>query len=213
MNSPGQNLPQNNFRPVPAYFYLQKTPLVAEQLLGKGLFLPSSQGPLLAEIVETEAYLGEGLDPASHSHKGVSKRNASMFEGGGTLYVYLIYGVNHCINVVTGKKGTGEAVLIRAAKPLLGIDQMCKNRGLPLDNSPKTLKNLLNGPGKLAKAFGIDLQHDGLTFSRKTFQIVDLGKKYSAKEITYSPRIGISKAQDLHLRFFVTKSEFISKRK
>lgn len=186
---------------------------VAQELLGKGLLLRQGKALLLAEIVETEGYLGVGLDPASHAHRGKSKRNASMFKRGGTSYVYLIYGVNHCLNVVTREKEIGEAVLIRAAKPLLGIEQMHKNRGLPLDNRPKTLKNLLNGPGKLAKAFGIDLQHDGLPLDRKNFAIVDLGRTYTAEEVVSSPRIGITKAADLHYRFFLKDSEFISRRK
>lgn len=222
MNSPAQNSLLSKLNPsktfvnlqaLPRKFYLQETSTVAKKLLGKGLLRISPEGPLLCEIIETEAYYGGGKDAASHAHKGLSKRNASMFELGGTSYVYLIYGINHCLNVVTSKKGVANAVLLRAGKPLMGIEQMYENRGLPLDNSSKTLKNLLNGPGKLAKAFGIDLQHDGLTFNRKDFRIVDLGRVYSSKEVTSTTRVGISQAKDLQLRFFVTESDFVSRKK
>lgn len=209
MNSPAQNSLRN--KTLASTFFQKNTTRVAKELLGKGLFVRAKHGALLAEIVETEAYLGDE-DAASHAFRGPTKRNASMFKSGGTLYVYLIYGINHCINVVTGVEGSGEAVLIRAAKPLLGIEQMYKNRGLPLDNSVKSLKNLLNGPGKLAKAFGIDLQHDGITLDRKDFRLVDLGKKYTPKQIAKTTRIGITKAADLHFRFFVKDSEFVSRR-
>lgn len=163
---------------------------------------------MLAEIVETEAYLYRD-DLACHASRGATPRNQPMFESGGTCYVYLIYGINLCMNVVTEAAGIGSAVLLRAVAPLLGESLMRKNRRLPAKYKPSLLTG---GPGKLTQALGIDLSHNGLTFHQKNFKIVDLKRDLREEEIGVSPRIGITKSAELPLRFFIRESPWLSKR-
>lgn len=196
-----------NLRPLPSEFYLQNTVEVARQLLGKGLYVRRGKAELLVEITEVEAYLA-GKDPASHAFRGLTKRNWPMFEGGGTCYVYLSYGINYCMNVATQKKGIGEAILLRAAAPILGIETLRKNRG----SRDIPDRNLLSGPGKLTQALGIDLSYNGLAFDRDDLKIVDLGKALTNKSIGTSPRIGISKAKEDELRFFIKGSPWLSRK-
>ncbi|MBI4406273.1 MAG: DNA-3-methyladenine glycosylase [Deltaproteobacteria bacterium] len=184
--------------PLPRDFYLRDTPSVARELLGKGLVIHASE-PLVVQIVEVEAYLGF-KDEASHAFRGLTKRNWPMFESGGTCYVYLSYGVHYCMNVVTEKKGVGEAVLLRGGLAILGQEKMLKNRGI----APGRSAHLLDGPGKLTRALGVNLRHNGLHFDQDDFKLVDLGIKISADQVVRSQRVGISKAQALELRFFVT---------
>src|SRR5262249_12525637 len=137
--------------PLSPGFFLRKTVRVAHELLGKGLFVRQRETTMLVEIVEVEAYLG-GADPASHAYRGPTPRNRAMFERGGTCYVYLSYGINYCMNVATQGKGKGEAILFRAAAPLLGRDAMLKNRRVENDHGGITDRILLSGPGKLCQA-------------------------------------------------------------
>jgi DNA-3-methyladenine glycosylase len=192
--------------PLPQSFFMKDTAAVARDLLGKGLYVQKDGKEMLVEIVETEAYLGSE-DAASHAFRGITKRNEAMFEQGGTCYVYLSYGINYCMNVATQKKGLGEAVLLRAAAPLLGENSMRMNRGFTETSS---IKNLTNGPGKLTQALGVNLNYNGFTFDRADFRLVDLKRKISPKLIGISSRIGISKAQDMELRFFVKSSPWVS---
>ncbi|MGB5529392.1 MAG: DNA-3-methyladenine glycosylase, partial [Ignavibacteriaceae bacterium] len=142
-------------------FYQRELLQVAKDLLGK-IFVKYSTGKLLAgKIVEVEAYHGD-FDQAAHSYSGITKRTEIMFEEGGYLYVYFTYGVHHCCNIVTGKKGQGTAVLIRALEPVNGINIMIKNRfGRKLKNENEIF-NLTSGPGKVCQAFGIDRTHSGI---------------------------------------------------
>ncbi len=196
---------------MPRSFYEDETLVVARRLLGKVLVVHAASATrsikdtIAVEIVEVEAYLG-GADPASHAYRGVTKRNAVMFEGGGSCYVYLSYGLNYCMNVSTRGPGIGEAVLFRAARPIFGIDSIRKRRALI-----KTDFGLLNGPGKLTKGLGIDLTYNGFTFDRPDFKIVDLGTRVPAKLISESPRIGISKAAEKPWRFFLKDSPWVSR--
>ncbi len=199
-----------NLRPLQRNFYLQDTPQIAQLLLGKGLLVKDGYTHLLVQLVETEAYLRE--DPASHSYRGVTKRNWPMFESGGTCYVYLSYGVNFCMNVVTRKKGCGEAVLLRAAAPVAGLDRMFQNRKFNKSQKNKTkLNSLLNGPGKLTQALGINLLHNGESFFGELLQIVDLGIHLSDSEIVASPRIGLTKAREKMYRYCIRESPWISR--
>jgi len=196
--------------PLEQHFYIGKAPQVAKSLLGKGLFVSHGKKNLLCQIVEVEAYLGSE-DPASHAFKGATTRNLSMFKAGGTCYVYLSYGLNFCMNVVTGTEGVGSAVLIRAALPLLGAIEMAKNRNISGPLTTKSLINLMNGPGKLTQALGINRNFDGLSFDQSTFKIVNLNVKIPKHQIGLSPRIGISKAKEENLRFYIKGSEFLSR--
>lgn len=175
---------------------------MARRLLGKVLVVRAEDGAAAGEIVEVEAYLGEA-DPASHAYRGLRPRNRSMFASGGTCYVYLSYGVNHCMNVVTGPAGIGQAVLLRALTPVVGVARMEERRG--------GAKGIANGPGKLTQALGIGLEFDGRDFFGDDLKIVDPGRRLPRGAIATSPRIGISKAADLPLRFYLWSSPDISR--
>jgi DNA-3-methyladenine glycosylase len=125
-----------------------------------------------------------------------------MFEEAGRAYVYLIYGMYHCLNIVSGKKGEGEAVLIRALQPITGIEIMQKKR------KTKKIENLCNGPGKLTQAFGITRKQNNLSLLSGDFRIYDSKIK---PEISTSARIGLSEGKELQLRFFITGNRFVSK--
>jgi DNA-3-methyladenine glycosylase len=191
-------------------FYQRELLKVAKDFLGKFL-VKSSDGKILAgKIVELEAYHGD-FDQAAHSYGGITNRNKIMFEEGGYLYVYFTYGAHHCCNVVTGKKGQGTAVLIRAVEPVSGIDRMIKNRfGRKLKNE-KEIFNLTSGPGKLCKAFGIDRTHSGIDLSGKEIFILD-NKKNPKKETGVSTRIGITRSTDLPWRFFIKNNPYLSRK-
>ena len=182
--------------------FQKDTVSVAKELLGMYLVHKSNEGMTVGKIVETEAYLQN--DPGSHSHKGMTKRNAQMFGKAGTAYVYLIYGVYHCFNVVTNKEGGGEAVLIRALEPVKGIALMKKRR--KTDNE----KNLCNGPGKLVIAMGVTKEHNGTNLLSGSLSLLPR-KTNDRFEICTSTRIGISVGKELPYRFFIQKNPFISK--
>jgi len=130
-----------------------------------------------------------------------------MFLVGGTCYVYRSYGIHLCMNVVTGPINRGEAVLLRAAEPLMGHEIFARNRGLGPRFSGSALPPVaMNGPAKLTQALGIDARYDGLTFDRDDFKLVDLGDPPGSGEIIAARRIGISKAQDLRRRFHLRDS-------
>ena len=197
------------WRILPAAFFQRDVLVVARDLLGKGLLLqpPHAPEPLLAEISEVEAYMGD-VDPASHTFRGETPRNRSMFSGGGTLYVYISYGMHFCMNVVTGAKGSGHAVLLRAARPLLGVSVMARRRGIELPiaaaRNVRFNRQLLGGPGKLAQAFGVDRSLDGVKLGRESgIAVVALAANAFSDlggTIRVTPRIGISKAVDLPYR-------------
>ena len=184
-------------------FYLQDTAKIAEELIGTTLVKIENSNLIAGKIVETEAYLSEN-DEASHSFSGKSKRNAPMFEEGGILYVYLIYGVHHCINIVTEEQWKGCAVLIRAIEPIEGIEIMQKNR--QIDNI-----NLLGkGPGNTAKALNFTRNDNYSSLTSEKLHIIE---RKSSVEIGKSERIGISKSKELQLRFFDLNSKFVSGKK
>ncbi len=132
-------------------FYLRGAIEVAKDLLGHLLVRKTAQGKIVTRIVETEAYVGPE-DKACHAYNNKkTKRTEAMFKPGGYSYVYLIYGIHNCFNVVTATKGKPEAVLIRAVEPVEGLDLIKQNRDIKGNE-----KNLTNGPGKLSQALEID---------------------------------------------------------
>jgi len=145
-------------------------------------------------IVETEAYTQ--TDPASHSFKGPTVRNAVMFGPPGRLYVYLSYGIHCCANVVTGAEGDGQAVLLRAIMPTVGLDVIRSRRRGRSD------RDLANGPGKLCEALGIGLDDDGVDVTSRTspIRIVDDATTAHGTPIV-GPRVGLGKAIDTPWRF------------
>jgi len=183
---------------------------VAKDLLGK-IFVYNTPGQVLAaRIVEVEAYKGS-VDEAAHSFSGVSERNEVMFRTGGFLYVYFIYGVHFCCNVVTGKEGIGDACLIRGMEPLEGIDIFSKNRFNRNDLSEKEIIMLLNGPGKICRGFNIDKRLNGIDLTGNTIYILN-ADKIKKSEIVTVKRVGISKSKDLPWRFYIKDNKYISKK-
>lgn len=166
----------------------------APRLLGK-LFLRRTGGEYAGGIItETEAY--EQHEPASHSYRGETERNKVMFGPGGFLYVYFIYGMHYCANVVTGKKGSGQAVLIRSVFPLFGLEY------IRLKRNRKELKTekLLSGPGNVCKGLAISKGENGADLRGDEILIAEPLKKTKFR-IESSPRIGITKAAELPWRF------------
>lgn len=173
---------------LPREFYLKDTVTVAKNLLGKRIIRKINHNEITGIITETEAYRHTD-DPASHAFKKITDRNKAMFGDVGFAYVYFTYGMHFCFNVVAKnpKKAAG-AVLIRAIEPEKGIKIMQKNRGI------QNLKNLTNGPAKLAQALDITKEHYGLDLTKKSKLYITEGIK--SEKITTSQRIGITKAVD-----------------
>jgi DNA-3-methyladenine glycosylase len=188
---------------------------VARDLLGKILVRRQGRQTLTARIVETEAYLGQG-DPAAHAAAGRTQRNAVIFGPPGRAYVYFIYGNHYCLNVSCQPAGKAGCVLFRAAEPISGIARMAKNRGLQPRRSktglsPADLRRVTNGPGKLTRALAITRAHNGvhLTDPTEALYLADDGSpKLGAKT---TPRIGITKAKTLRLRYVGAGNQFVSK--
>ncbi|HTR81818.1 MAG TPA: DNA-3-methyladenine glycosylase [Bacteroidota bacterium] len=195
-----------NFQKLPRSFYTRPTLRVAKDLLGKILVRKIGKTILAGKIVEVEAYLGS-KDPASHAYRGQTKRNEVMFREGGHLYVYFTYGMHFCANVVTGREGIAEAVLVRGVEPLEGIGRMKKNRGLQSSE-----ENLTNGPAKFCQAFDIGREQNGADLLGKEIFICD-AKRTSRALICTSTRIGITNAQDRRWRFFIRENKWVSKSK
>ena len=158
-------------------------------------------GGLKGIIVETEAYLYRG-DPGCHASRGPTARNAPMFGPAGRVYVYLIYGMYHCLNIVSGKEGEGEAVLIRALEPVSGIPLMQRRR------KSGDIENLCNGPGKLTQAFGITKRHNDTSLLDGPLFVCGGRKRV---EVCTSARIGLSAGKELPLRFYIKGSKFVSR--
>jgi DNA-3-methyladenine glycosylase len=165
----------------------------ARNLLGWELVHHTPAGEIGGIIIETEAYTQE--DEASHSFRGLTDRNAPMFEEAGYIYMYFIYGMHWCLNIVSGPKGHGEAVLIRALKPTRGIELMKQYRKTELES------RLTNGPGSLVQALALPTAYSGLPIEKTSLEL--LPPLNPIKNIHTSPRIGIRKATDKHWRYSV----------
>ncbi len=190
-------------------FYGRPTIDVAQDLLGCCLVHEEGGTTTAGKIVETEAYLSG--DPAAHSFIGKTKRNAVLFGPVGHSYVYLIYGMHYCVNVVTGEEGSGEAVLIRALEPLQGIPIMKRRRGT------EALIQLCSGPGKLTAAMGITRKCNGASFMDSPLRIRSRDCVPDREEIHHAgivrtTRVGIVKAAERPLRFYLKDSPFISRK-
>lgn len=152
-------------------------------------------------IVEVEAY--DADDPASHSFRGPTARNAAMFGKPGHLYVYRSYGIHWCANIVCGAVGHGAAVLLRALEPTHGLDRMRARRAV---TDPRLL---CSGPGRLTQALGITGAHDGADLSRPPFELIPAER---APVVERTPRIGITRATDVHWRYADAESRWVSRR-
>jgi len=198
--------------PLARSFFARAPRRVARELLGKILVRDSGKLLLAARIVEVEAYLGED-DPAAHAAVGNTARNSVLFGPPGYAYVYFIYGNHYCLNVSCEREGKAGSVLFRALEPLQGIKEMARARNIALQR-PGDLPRLTSGPGRLAEAFGITRARDNgvdLTSPASSLWIGDDG--YRATSIQITPRVGISKAADQPLRFFLAGNAFVSGKK
>jgi DNA-3-methyladenine glycosylase len=195
-------------KPLPRAFYLADTVDVARALLGCVLWRRIGNELLAGRIVETEAYLGAN-DAASHARRGHrSPRNESMYLDGGHAYVYLTYGMYHCLNVVTQERDTAEAVLLRALQPIHGTAFMKRNR-------PKAKRefDLTSGPGKLCMALAVDRELDGAPLDGKTLFITPRDLDVAHDDIAITPRIGVEGAVEAAhwpLRFYLRGNRYVS---
>jgi len=172
---------------------------LARFLLGKIVVRRLDAGTVMGRIVETEAYLVG--DPACHAFRGMTPRNRSLFLDVGHAYVYLCYGTCYMLNVASERAGTGAGVLLRALEPIAGMEHVRTSGARPRD--------LLRGPGRLAAALNIDLRHDGVDLLRRG--PLWIGSDGAAVEsIGDSVRIGLTKAADARLRYFVAGSRYLS---
>jgi len=169
---------------------------VAPDLIGATLLCNGVGGV----IVEVEAY--HHTEPAAHSYRGETARNAVMFGPAGFVYVYRSYGIHWCVNFVCEAEGSASAVLIRALEPTQGLSTMGRRRGGVDD------RLLCSGPGKLCEALGITHKHNGLALDRAPFE---LRARAQTPEIVTGPRIGITKAVELPWRYGLKGSRFLSK--
>ena len=192
--------------PLARDFYTRPADALAPDLLGRLLFREVGGRLLAGRIVEVEAYLGEE-DAASHAFRGPTRRNRSMFGPPGHAYVYLIYGVHYCLNIVSGPPGKGEAVLIRALEPAAGIEMMRSNRG------GQPLENLTNGPGKVCQALGIDGGLDGHDLCVGQQLWLEAGKA-PEETICAGPRVGVrgdDRALKRPWRFFLDGNPYVTR--
>lgn len=200
--------------PLDRAFFARNPRRVARELLGKILVRdPGKRGSdktrLAARIVETEAYLGVN-DPAAHSAAGKTARNSVLFGPPGYAYVYFIYGSHYCLNVSCERDGKAGGVLFRALEPLLGIEEMARERAVAL-TGPRDLRRLTSGPGRLAEAFGITRARDNGADLTSPLSGLWIGTDGSHPgSIRISPRIGITQAADRRLRYFLAKNPFVS---
>ncbi len=183
-------------------FYNRSTLKIAKELLGKYLVIEKDGNYVSGKIVETEAYIGLD-DPASHAYRGLTPRNKVMFGEPGYAYVYLTYGMHHCLNFVTERKGFPAAVLIRALEPEGGIEIMKERR------KTKDLKSLTNGPAKLCQALGIDRTLNGTDLCSDIIYVEDRGSEPA--KIVSTSRIGIREGKEKKWRFYIANNEFVSK--
>lgn len=184
-------------------FFARSAATVARELLGVRLVSTVGGELVCGVVVETEAYLGP-LDPASHAatRHGITSRNRAMFGPPGRAYVYRSYGVHWCLNVVTGKDGEGEAVLIRGMEPLEGLARMARRRGgiLPL----------AAGPGRVAQALGVTEALYGHDLLRPPLQFLP-GWAVPDGLVAVTGRVGVTKAPEWPLRFLVAGSPGVSR--
>jgi DNA-3-methyladenine glycosylase len=169
---------------------------VAPALIGATLLVEGVGGV----IVEVEAY--HHTDPAAHSYRGQTPRNAVMFGPAGVAYVYRSYGIHWCLNFVCERAGSASAVLIRALEPAAGLAAMRRRRGVPEERA------LCSGPGKLCQALGVTIKHNGLPLDRAPFE---LRAREAAPEIVVGARIGLTKGVELPWRYGMKGSRFLSR--
>lgn len=177
-------------------FFSRSVHQVAPELIGATLLFKGVGG----RIVEVEAY--HHTDPAAHSFRGPTERNAVMFGPPGYAYVYRSYGIHWCVNFVCERKGSASAVLIRAVEPTAGLAAMRRRRGL------SDVRLLCAGPGRVCQALGITVAQNGAALDAPPFELFE---RAAPVEVVAGPRIGITKAVGKPWRYGLKGSNFLSK--
>jgi DNA-3-methyladenine glycosylase len=195
-------------------FFNRDPRIVSRELLGKLIVRCEGRKQLAGRIVEVEAYLGAG-DLAAHAAAGHTARNAVLWGPPGHAYVYFIYGVHYCLNISCLPAGDAGCILIRALEPVSGIADMAKARELAdLDlTSMRDLRKLASGPGKLCEALGITRPRDNakdMLSPESDLQV--MSDSFSVQEVAVTPRIGISKATEMPLRYVIAGNMFVSRK-
>lgn len=179
--------------------------VAARSLLGCVVVHDAPEGVVAIRISEVEAYSGLGSDPASHAHRGRTKRNEVMFGPPGFAYVYFVYGMHWCLNVVTGTEGSASAVLLRAGRVIEGIE-LARQRRLSTKDS-----ELAQGPARLAQALGVNGAFSGSNLLDPTSALrIEPAVRISADNISSGPRVGISQGEDKQWRFWVKDDPTVS---
>jgi len=178
-------------------FFARSVHEVAPELVGSTLLVDGVGG----RVVEVEAY--DAGDPASHGFRGETARNRAMFGPPGHAYVYRSYGIHWCLNLVCGREGVPEAVLVRALEPTHGLERMRERRGLEDE------RLLCAGPGRLCQALGVTAAHDGLALDEPPFALLAVEGRVA---VARGPRVGITRAADLPWRYGLAGSSFVSRR-
>ena len=196
---------------LPRGFYARDTLTVARSLLGRRLVRMLEGERISGRIVETEAYIGED-DEASHANPGPTERNASMYMEAGHGYVYLIYGMYHCFNIVSEREGFPAAVLVRALEPLEGLDLMQERRG---SVGARSETELTSGPGRLCQALAIDRRHDGIDLCAPGSPVfLEPGDPVAAEVVATGPRVNVrgdKAAVEAPWRFWIEGNPHVSR--
>ena len=195
-------LDKERLRPLPRTFYEDDVLRVARSLLGMLLVRELGSKLLVGRIVEVEAYRGSD-DPASHAYRGMTERNKVMWAKPGTAYVYQIYGIHYCLNVVAEPEGMPAAVLIRALEPVMGIKVMRKNRGI------SNLRLLTSGPARLTKAMKIDKSFNWWDLTRGEVLYIAQGEPVPGSLVSRSKRVGVKDPRPW--RLYVKGSPYVSR--
>jgi len=200
-------------RPLPRAAYERETLAVAHDLLGCRLVHDAPEGRTSGRIVEVEAYHGED-DPACHAAAGLTARTAPLYGPPGHAYVYFIYGMYHCVNVVTRDEGLPSAVLIRALEPLEGLDLMRRRRAARAPGRGNGVaiphRALCDGPGKLSVALGLTLAHNRLDVTGPPLWI-ESDPGHPDPEVVWTPRVGITVGTERFWRCIAKGSPFVSR--
>ncbi len=197
-------------------FFTRETEVLAKDLLGKTLVLKRGDRTYRGKIVETEAYTNKN-DDAAHFHKGITDRTRVVKEAGGHLYIYNIYGIYQCLNIIAEREGVLGGVLIRAIEPLEEIESMYKNRYKKEYEDPKNKEiiNLTNGPAKLVMSYGITKdEFYGADLDSDSRIWLEDAEKIGEEDIVKTPRININyaKSKDRLLRFYIRDNKYVSKK-
>jgi DNA-3-methyladenine glycosylase len=194
---------------LPREYYARPTLTVARNVLNQRLVRIYEGQRLAGRIVEVEAYIGME-DEASHARFGKTERNAAMFGPPGHAYVYLIYGIHHCLNLVTGEGGFPAALLVRAVEPVEGIEVQQRLRG-----PERPFRDLTRGPGRLCEALAIDKDLDGADLCAPDTELwIEEDEAVPEERIAQSPRIGVrgdAEARTIPWRFYVEGNRWVSR--